>query len=162
MHVWRQSLLVDDFPAQRRQPFPFFFCERCEKVGFVFGANLRELFQCSIAFCGEHKLRMTSIFRASFSFNQSFRREFVDQDHHPAGEHAEFFCQAKLITAGIVGNEAKDAGMRTGEAKRSESSPEIFGRVGAELGKEKRRTGMPFFVRSHRLKLDLKNHLPQG
>ena len=149
MHVWRQSLLVDDFPGQRRQPFPFFFCEGCEKVGFVFGANLRELFQCSIAFCGEHKLRMTSIFRASFSFNQSFRREFVDQDDHPAREHAEFFRQAKLITAGVVGDEAEDASMRPGEPKRSDSLPETFGRVGAELGKEKGCTGVQFFARLH-------------
>lgn len=99
----------------------------------MFGANLGKPFQCSIAFCGEQKLRMTSIFRASFSFDQTLSSELVNQNNHAAWEHAEFFRQAKLITAGVVGDEAEDARMRTSETKRGDSLPETFGRVGAEL-----------------------------
>jgi hypothetical protein len=156
MHVWRQSLLIDNFPAQRRELSPLFFGQRGEEIGFVFGCDLGKLFQCSIAFCGEHELRMTSIFRAPFSFNQSFGSEFVDQNNHSAWKEAEFFRQPKLITAGIVGDEPEDAGMRTAESKWSDSSPESRGGVSSELGKEKRGARVPSCARPHILKIKSK------
>ena len=116
----------------------------------MFGSNLRKPFQCPIAFGGEDKLGVTSIFRASFSFNEAFGSELVDQNNHAAWKHAKLFGEAKLITAGVVGDEADDAGMRTSETKRSNPSFETFGRVSAELGKEKRRTGVRSFARTHR------------
>src|SRR5215471_1855369 len=104
---------------------------------------------------------MTSVLHTAFSFDQSFRSQLVDQNDHAAGKHAKPFGEAELINRGIVGNEAKNAGMWARKSERRDSSPESLSRVRSDLGKEERRAGVPFFVarRIHARKDSLKNSL---
>jgi hypothetical protein len=150
MHVGREPLLVDDFPAQSRKRVALCRGQTGAKIGFMFGGQLGKFLQHSSTSLGEDELGVAAIFGAAFPLDQSFSRQLINQNDHAAGEHAESFRQRPLIARGSRSDDAQDPGMAGSNAQSFNPLAKTIGRVRAELCEEKGGTAWPLPVRSER------------
>lgn len=103
----------------------------------MFGGQPENLFQHALAAPGQDEFGVAAIFCAAFSFDQSFFRQFIEQDDHAAGENPESFGQSALVAGGSHADDPQDSGMARGNTKVFDPLAKAIGRVGAELGEKK-------------------------
>jgi hypothetical protein len=94
---------------------------------------LGKFFQHAPTARGKNELGVAAVCCAASSFDQSFLRQFIKQNHHAAGEHTECFRQGALVARRSPSDDAQNPGMAGSNTQSFDPLAKTIGGVRAEL-----------------------------